>query len=307
MKEKKIPKENLGQWKTFIEKLLFPHGFFVFLLFNLTVVLLVYSLGYSKAIPAVQYASYGISSYTLVIVCARIPGLLCWWKNRLYRNKLTARYLTEKDLRERISLHIGIGVDILFAVFKMTLGILYESTWLMAVAVYYMVLGAMHFTLLKKDREIWQHEDERMKRFHEFRGFRMCGFMMFILNAAMSGILFKMIWQDHGYSYPGFTVYAFSAYAFYCLISVIVKLIKYRHIEKPIVVAAKSVSLAKALMSFFIMQTVLIAQFGADTSEKFRMIMNTFTSVLACLIVFFMAVMMVVKANEEIRKLEGVS
>ena len=109
-----------------LKKLLFPHGFVVFLLFNLTIVLLVYSLGYPEAIPVIQYISYAISAYALVVVCFRIPGIIRWWKNILYGNKLTAKYLTEKHVRDMVSLYTGIGMDLAMAVLKVVIGIFFS-------------------------------------------------------------------------------------------------------------------------------------------------------------------------------------
>ena len=151
MKQIKIPKIDFSQWEKHIRKILFPHWVIVFLLFNVTIVLLVYSLAYSGAIPAVQYVSYAISAYALIIVCLRIPGIIGKIKNILYGNRLTAKYLTEKHIRDLVSLHTGIVVDFLMAILKIVMGVLYRSYWLMAVAVYHVTLGFMHFMLLKKD------------------------------------------------------------------------------------------------------------------------------------------------------------
>ena len=292
-----------------MRKILFPHGFLVFLLFNLTVVLLIYSLGYQEAIPAVQYISYAISAYTLIVVCFRIPGIIRWWKNKLYGNQLTAKYFTEKQVRDMVSLYTGIGMDLAMAVLKVIIGIVYRSGWLFAVAVYHVTLGFMHFMLLKKEwsrgeNEAQELEAEDLKRVYQLRSYRFCGNLMFFLNVAMTGMLVQMIWQGEGYTYPGFTVYAFAAYAFYCLISAIIKWIKYRKIENPTFAASKNIKLAKALMSLFTLQTVLINQFGAEMAELTKTIMNSITGILVCAAVFALAVMMSVRATEEIRKIK---
>lgn len=309
MKQMEIHKLDIQRWKESLRKILFPHGFLVFLLFNLTIVLLVYSLAYSEAIPAVQYASYAISAYALVVVCARIPGIIKRIKNILYGNELTAKYLTEKQVRDRVSLHTGIAMDCLMAVLKIIMGILYRSYWLLAVAIYHVTLSFMHFMLLKKEWSRGENESEEfaqeeLKRLYQLRSYRFCGNLMFFLNVAMTGMLIQMIWQGQGYTYPGFTVYAFAAYAFYCLISAMIKWIKYRKIENPTFTASKNIKLAKALMSLFTLQTVLINQFGAEMEEITKMIMNSMTGILICASVFALAVIMVIKGNEEIRKIK---
>lgn len=292
-----------------LKKLLFPHGFVVFLLFNLTIVLLVYSLGYPEAIPVIQYISYAISAYALVVVCFRIPGIIRWWKNILYGNKLTAKYLTEKHVRDMVSLYTGIGMDLAMAVLKVVIGIFYRSGWLFAVAVYHVTLGLMHFMLLKKEwvreeNEVYELEQEDLKRVYQLRSHRFCGNLMFFLNVAMCGMLVQMIWQGEGYTYPGTMVYAFAAYAFYCLISAVIKWVKYRNNANPIFSASKNIKLAKALMSLFTLQTVLLNQFGAETAVHAKRVMNLLTGSLVCAAVFALAVLMVVKSTEEIRKIK---
>ena len=305
----KMPKMDLKRWERPMRKIFFPHGFLVFLLFNLTVVLLIYSLGYQEAILAVQYISYAISAYALIVVCVRIPGIIRWWKNKLYGNQLTAKYLAEKQVRDMVSLYTGIGMDLAMAVLKVVIGSIYRSGWLLAVAVYHVTLGFMHFMLLKKEwsrgeNEAQELEAEDLKRVYQLRGYRFCGNLMFFLNVAMTGMLVQMIWQGQGYTYPGFTVYAFAAYAFYCLISAIIKWVKYRKIENPTFSASKNIKLAKALMSLFTLQTVLLNQFGTETSDSVKMLLNSMTGLLVCASVFAIAVLMVVKATEEIRKIK---
>lgn len=309
MKQIKIPKPDLKRLEEPLREILFPHGFSVFLLFNLTVVLLIYSLAYSEAIPAVQYISYAVSAYTLVIVVLRIPGIIRRIKNKLYSNQLMKAYLTEKQVRDMVSLHTGIGMDLAMGALKIILALLYRSYWLGAVAVYHITLGFMHFMLLKKEwsrgeNEAQELEQEALKRVYQLRSYRFCGNLMFFLNVAMTGMLIQMIWQGQGYTYPGFTVYAFAAYAFYCLISAMIKWVKYRNIANPTFSASKNIKLAKALMSLFTLQTVLISQFGTEMSAMTKTIMNSMTGILVCASVFALAVLMVVRATEEIRKIK---
>ncbi|MBQ7795149.1 MAG: hypothetical protein IJ374_01115 [Lachnospiraceae bacterium] len=220
----------------------------------------------------------------------------------LYKNTLTSRYLSEQQLRDTVSLHTGSGVDTLFAMVKLGFGIYFRSYWLMAVAVYHMVLSAMHMMLLVNSRK--KEKNEKLNRLKQLKSYRLCGIMMVFLNIAMSGMLVQMIWQGQRVEYPGFLVYAFAAYAFYCLIMAVVKVIKYWKVENPIFSASKSIRMAKALMSLFTLQTALLAQFNTEGEEAFEMLMNTLTGGSVCVLVLIMAVLMVRKANGEIEKLK---
>ena len=61
--------------KTRLRQIFYPHTIIVALLFNLAVVLLLYAFLAEDVIVGVDYLSYFISAYTLVIVCLRMPDL----------------------------------------------------------------------------------------------------------------------------------------------------------------------------------------------------------------------------------------
>ena len=141
----------MDKWKKVLWKLLFPGTFWVFLLFNLSLVLLLYVFLGKDINPVVAYASYFISAYMLVTVCARMPGLIKRTKAKLHGNPYTNRLLTDRPLRIRISLYGGLLLNAAFAVFKVVVGVLYQSAWLFAMAGYNMVLSIMRFLLVRQD------------------------------------------------------------------------------------------------------------------------------------------------------------
>ena len=66
----------MDKWKELLWKLLFPHTILIFLLFNVSVLLLLYAFWGKHCPEPVAYISYGVSAYTLTIVCARVPGII---------------------------------------------------------------------------------------------------------------------------------------------------------------------------------------------------------------------------------------
>ena len=97
-----------------------------------------------------------------------------------------------------------------------------------------------------------------------------------------------------------------AAYTFYCLTMAIINLVKYRNMTRPILSAAKVISLSCALMSVFALQTAMLMQFG-DENENFSQIMNAFTGGAVCACVFAMAIWLVYKTGKEIKRLEEAS
>lgn len=281
------------------KRLLFIHNAIIFFLVNISVVLLIYSLGFPNPNPIIAYISYFLSAYTLTVVVIKMPPLIKKIKSGLYGNRYSNRYLTDSLLRARISLYTGLGISFFYACFKLGMGIYLHSVWLGAVAVYYIILAFIRFGLLRRYRRSVKYEDEAHLRLYGLKSYRFCGILMFVLNIAVSGLVIQLIWKNETYEYPGFLIYAMAAYAFYCLAMAIKNIIKYRRMEQPILSAAKMLSFACALMSMLAMQTAMLTQFGQG-QENFARLMNSLSGTTVCLIIFCLAVGMIRRANREI-------
>ena len=101
-----------------LKKFIFPHPFIIFVLFNLSVVTLVYIFINHWETNILAILFYVVAFYTLVVVCVRIPGIVKRVKTKLHENKYTDAYLTDKDLRMRISMYRGLLISFVFAMFK---------------------------------------------------------------------------------------------------------------------------------------------------------------------------------------------
>lgn len=114
-------------WAGVGKRLLFPHTVIVFFMFNITVAGLIYIFLNHYENSWIAGVFYAISFYTLLIVCARIPNIVMKVKNGAYANKYTRTYLTDKELRLRLSMYRGLLINSVFAIFKIMLGFLYNS------------------------------------------------------------------------------------------------------------------------------------------------------------------------------------
>ena len=150
-------------WKTVGLALLFPHTFLVFLMFNITLVVLLYIFlnQLEDSVPASCF--YAVAFYTLVIVCARIPRIVKKVQNVLHSNKYTHRYLTDEKLRRDFSIYKGLIINIFFAIFKIVLGVIYNTPWLYAMAGYNTMLSLMRFVVVFRTREKGLSREEQDK------------------------------------------------------------------------------------------------------------------------------------------------
>lgn len=280
-----------------------PNGFVILLFVIMSAVLLLYAFCRENPNPVIVYFSYVFSAYTLTVVVLKCPGIYRRIKGGLFANRYSARYLTDVELRATISLYAGFCINVIYAVFKLRMGILLHSHWLMAVAVYYMILSVMRFGLLCRQRIAGRYEDKVLQYRFALRSYRFTGILMFGLNIAVSGMVVQMIWQNQTYEYPGYMIYAMAAYAFYCMGIAVKNLLKYRKLENPLLSAAKMLSASCAMISILALQTAMLTQFG-DGEQSFVRLMNGLTGSAVCMGIFIMAVVMVRKAGRELKRME---
>ena len=272
------------------------------LLVIVSAALLGYAFACPNANPVIAYAGYFISAYTLAVVCFRMPKIFKVLKKSLYSNAYSEKFLTDKKLRTEFFMYFSCGFSIVYAIFKFSAGVYYHSLWIGAVAVYYIIVSLMRFGLIKQYRNNLKRENDREQRILALKSYRFCGVLMFVLNIAVSGLVVQLIWHGETYQYPGFLIYAFAAYSFYCIGMAVRNMAKHRKLETPVLAAAKMLSFACALMSILATQTAMLTQFG-DGNTAFARIMNAATGSVVCFLIFGLAVWMVLRANKEMRKM----
>ncbi len=287
----------MKKWKKVFWALLFPKTIIIFFLFNVSLVSLLYVFLGGKNLEVVAYISYLVSAYTLTVVCIRVPRIVKKIKRSLYSNKYTNRLLTQKELRIRISLYGGLVVNICFAIFKVVVGVLYQSKWLFAMAGYNTILSIMRFVLVHRDQIEQKEESEYEKRLHGLHSYRVCGWLMLLLNSAISVIVIMVVVDKQTIVYPGFMIYAIAAYSFYCLTMAIINMVKYWHRHNPVFSAVKRIGFAKALVSIFTMQVAMLTQFGTEGIDN--RIFNAATGMAVCVIITVMAVLMLTGVKKD--------
>ena len=89
---------------------------------------------------------------------------------------------------------------------------------------------------------------------------------------------------------------------FYSAIHAIIEIIRYRTWGSPVMSTAKIVSLSAALVSMLNLETAMFAQFGADMAVEHQRIFIILTGAGISVTVVTFCVILIVKANKEIRR-----
>ncbi len=243
--------------------------------------------------PVLRYGSYLASAYALAVaVFAAIPSAKRakeWFKS----TSVGKKYLSDIHLRNRVSLFIGITVNLVYIIIKLISGIVYRSEWFISLAVYYILLVLMKIYLIS-----CKPKNDKLA---ELRRYRLCGFVLLIMNQTLAAMVVFMVRDGRHFSYPGYLIYAMAAYSFYAVITAAVSVVKTRKHQSPVLSATKAVSLVAAMVSILALTTAMLAQFGGD-DPAFRRAMTGAVGGGVCAAVIGMAGYMIWRGNRGIRE-----
>ena len=287
-----------------VKKVLFPHAFLIFILFNVSLVGLILIFINGLEAHPIAYLMYVISFYALVLVCVRIPGIVKWWKRKLHENKYTDMYLTDKDLRMRISMYRGLLITFIFAGFKIILGFVYDSSWFFAMAGYNVILSIMRFILVRQSEKKGLSEYEARKR--DLQSYRVCGWLVMVLNIAVSVIMFMVIVQKQEIRYNMIVTIGLAAFTFYCFTMAIINMVKYRDRKNPIYAAVKRIDMVKAIVSIFTLQVAMLTVFNGQGESLDSNLMNTLTGVAVTIAINTIGALMIAGVRGDFRELENI-
>lgn len=286
-----------------LKNFLFPHTFIVFLMVNLTIVGLVYIFMNGLETHPIAGAFYAVSFYTLVIVCVRIPAIVKNVKAGVYANKYANTYLTDKDLRMRVSMYRGLLINFCFATFKIILGFLYNSSWLFAMAGYNVILSLMRFIVIARSQKKDLTEIEERKR--GLQSYHVCGWLVMILNIAVSVIMFMVIVQKQTIEYHMIVTIGLAAYTFYCFIMAIINMVKYRERKNPTYAAIKRIDMVKAIVSIFTLQVTMLTTFEGQGETIDMGLMNTMTGLAVTIAINTIGAMMIAGVKQDFKEIES--
>ena len=286
--------------KRLIFKILFPHTAVILLLIPVSAVMLLYAFTEKMPVSAVQYAVYGLSAYTMTVLCAKAPVLYKKARAIKQENKYAVLYFSDAALRVKISLYGSFTINVLYAVMQLGLGFINHSVWFYALSGYYLLLAAMRFLLLKNSR----NESLGKNLYREYLNYRLCGIILLLMNITLSVIAFYIVSQNKGFTYHYIMTISIAAYTFTVFTTAVVNLIRYRKYNSPVIFASKIINLVAAFVSMLSLESAMFTAFGEGNSPNFRKIMTACTGAAVCVIVLAMAIYMIDHSTKQLHQLE---
>ncbi len=288
-------------FKTLGKKLLFPHIAIMILLVPVSVALLVGSMVFIGTESPLAYVSYVIAAYTLTVWCMKIPDTIKLFKTFKEKNKYAKIWRTNTRLRINVSLYASLFANALFGMFQLMLGIYHRTFWFFSIGAYYICLGVVRFFLLSHTRRYAPGK----KMENELSRYRACGWVLLLMNLALSVIVFFMIYWNRTFRHHMIVAIAMAAYTFTAISLAIVGAVKYRKYNSPVISASKAISFAAALVSLLTLESTMLTAFGDGTvSAMQHKLMLGITGAVISLLIVMTAIYMIATATKKLKAIK---
>lgn len=251
-------------------------------------------LAYTSFCLAALSLAYTV--YTLVIYA---PTMKSSVMNCLKGRDITRQILENWGLRTLITSTVALAIGIFNSILNAYLGISQRSIWYGALAAYYIFLAVMRFGLLIYHRKKRDFDNEALIR---ARKYTQCGVWLLLLNVALSSAIAQMIFDDRGFRYKDWLIYAFAAYAFYKIVMAIRNAIKAGRQDDLTIRAIREINMVDAAVSILALQTALLHTFSDGTLDI--SMFNTFTGSVVSIFSLSLSVIMIVRGSKMIKEIK---
>ena len=189
-------------------------------------------------------------------------------------------------------LFFSLLINLLYAIFLLVVGQVYNARWFSVMAIYYGVLfGVRAFVF-------FQLRQTRLQK--KILIMRTCGCFLFLINLVVSSVMFLLIHTAQRIKHHEIVVITLALYTFSTLTLAIVGGIKYFKKNDHIYTCIKVVSLISASVSMVALTNTMLATFGGDEITTLRKVILPIVSGVVAVFILACAILMIVKANRDL-------
>ncbi len=285
-----------------IKKILYPNIFIILVLVVLSFVLLYIVFNKHLDYRVFGYVVYVVSAYTLIVSILKIINVCIEYKKikednkYLFKNEFLNNCFNDKIYRSHVFTICSFLFDFLYFIFRMYIGIFYDSFWFVLIALYYLGLSLLRVYVLIQSR----------RKINNYKLYLHTTFLLFPLNIVLLNVIILVVKNNETYIYQGYIIYLIAFYTFYILTLSIINYIKYKNHTNLIFSISKTISFICSLVSIFTLQTAMISTFSNDV--EFRLIMNTFTGITVLIFIIVIQIRLLInyKKYSKIEKIKGI-
>ncbi len=269
--------------------------------------LLILLVDYEKsALAILAYSLFGVAgislTYSVYLIIPLIPKMKRKIVKLMESNKFTYLVLRNFGFRTLIFAIGSFTMSLLFSAFNAYMGIANRSIWYGALAAFYISLALLRGGVLTYHKSrLSRKEKIKNEEYLKAKVYRNSGIVTLILNVALSAAIAQMIFSKAHFTYIGWTIFAFAAYAFYKITMSIIALVKAHKQTDLTVTAIRNINLVDALVSILALQTALLNMFGDGTLDI--SLMNTMTGLVVSVASVTIGIYMIISANKKIKNL----
>ena len=260
-----------------------------------------------NALAIIAYTLFGIAglslAYSVYLVIPLFPKMKAGIMSFLESYEFTRLLLRNFGFRTVIFAIGSFLMSLLFSGFNAYMGIANRSIWYGALAAFYIALafirgGILGYHKSKVGKKVQKQNNEFVKA----KIYRNSGVITLILNIALSAAIAQMIFSDAHFTYIGWTIFAYAAYAFYKITMSIISFIRAHKQDDLTIRAIRNINLIDALVSILALQTALLTMFSEG--EINISIFNTFTGIVVSLLSVGIGIYMIISANKKMKEIQ---
>lgn len=280
---------------------------FIISFFSAIGALLILLVDYEESPLAIlAYSLFGVAgislTYSVYLIIPLIPKIKGKIVKLMESNKFTYLILRNFGFRTLILAIGSFTMSLLFSAFNAYMGIANRSIWYGALAAFYISLALLRGGVLTYHKSrLSRKEKIKNEEYLKAKVYRNSGIVTLILNVALSVAIAQMIFSKAHFTYIGWTIFAFAAYAFYKITMSIIALVKAHKQTDLTVTAIRNINLVDALVSILALQTALLNMFGDGTLDI--SLMNTMTGLVVSVASVTIGIYMIISANKKIKNL----
>lgn len=287
--------------KRILKNIIFPNTIFALILFPLAIGILLYSMIKFGSESIYSIISYALSFYALTVLCIKIPSIIKVIRKFKSENKYYLKYKEDVNLRINISLYASLVLNISYSVFQLCLGLYHNSFWFYSMAVYYILLSLVRFYLVNYTKQYKPGD----KVLLEYKKYNFCGWIMLLMNTAVTVIIFFIIHFDRTFYHHQITTIALAAYTFLTFSLSIYNFIKYRKYNSPVYSAAKTINLICACVSMMTLTTTMLTTFGNNDVLKFKKVLLGIVGGLVSVFILATSIQIIVYTRKKIKEIKN--
>ena len=283
-------------WKKIGLSLLYPHLVVIICLLPTSIVLLSLSLLYLTPESVLAILSYLFAFYVLLIICLRMPRMIKSFQTFKQKNKFMQKWFNDVHLRMNVSLYGAFIGNIIFAIFQLIWGFYNHSYLFVSMFVYYALLGIMRFFLLKHTSRYNVNEAKQI----EIKKYILCGWLLLFMNLALAVVVVFVILLNEKFQHQVIVTIAMATFTFLTFTIAIIDSIRYRKYQSPVYSAAKIINLIAGCVSILTLETTMLATFGSNENELFKVIILALTGLVVIGFAITMALTMIIKGYRKL-------